>query len=647
MATVLIEVGNTGQGMSGSAASIAPAPPSPSGSKRNRRITLASEEAKAASSMMRRTKTDFVPLSPSFISASSRIPEKPETRKASLPDPADMTFGIPASSSGGPPRASPDLWHGSTGRHELSKRQLEVLRTMLQTPVSEVGSSGGGATRPDVSRGLSGSSAVSSTVTGHSGTRQAQGRASRQSISRISREGLPHSASPLTATSAIRQKGPESFPSPGESTYVTPSDSMPSPMTASLLAGAHPGLEGRLTLDQQRQASKMRKGSKVGLAGLREFLKGLKGRDSRPELSARSQSASSGVRLQSEDRPSQQVGRRASRMSISRAKGLAMASPPGMPTPGGQWNRPTNGATPSAVSGTAQDVSLSRTTTGESEYGQGVARSDVISRSASRNDSGPPVSGKDRRRPGLRGIFRGGSGNWGDLVNTGASPRTPDDTTALSAQLEKTQISSVKRTSIQSGRPGVHPNPLQSSDPVRRDSRIVSDAPTHRSEPADMVLGAPSANQMPSEHGARATAAVDLRDEGEMTVRPRKSRVLGLGWPEDAPALRASQLHGQVQGRDRNISAVSGFSLDSDNDQDQPRHSSAPAGGHTGAFNDGDQAGGGRASADSGLAVHETGMIALTPENLPVLLEYLRQCEGQLREWRKRVEALDLGDRGD
>jgi hypothetical protein len=40
-------------------------------------------------------------------------------------------------------------------------------------------------------------------------------------------------------------------------------------------------------------------------------------------------------------------------------------------------------------------------------------------------------------------------------------------------------------------------------------------------------------------------------------------------------------------------------------------------------------------------------MIALTPENLPVLLEYLRQCEGQLREWRKRVEALDLGDRGD
>lgn len=37
----------------------------------------------------------------------------------------------------------------------------------------------------------------------------------------------------------------------------------------------------------------------------------------------------------------------------------------------------------------------------------------------------------------------------------------------------------------------------------------------------------------------------------------------------------------------------------------------------------------------------EEGMIlALTPENLPVLLEYLRQCQRFLGEWKGRVEVL-------
>jgi hypothetical protein len=36
-------------------------------------------------------------------------------------------------------------------------------------------------------------------------------------------------------------------------------------------------------------------------------------------------------------------------------------------------------------------------------------------------------------------------------------------------------------------------------------------------------------------------------------------------------------------------------------------------------------------------------VVALTPENLPVLLDYLRQCQGKLGEWRLRVEGL-MGD---
>jgi hypothetical protein len=39
-------------------------------------------------------------------------------------------------------------------------------------------------------------------------------------------------------------------------------------------------------------------------------------------------------------------------------------------------------------------------------------------------------------------------------------------------------------------------------------------------------------------------------------------------------------------------------------------------------------------------------VVALTPENLPVLLEYLRQCEGKLKEWRVRAEAISGGQRG-
>ena len=56
----------------------------------------------------------------------------------------------PATSpSEGPPRASPERWRGSTGRTELSQRQLDVLRGMLTTPVKKLPVSAlAGQTRP-------------------------------------------------------------------------------------------------------------------------------------------------------------------------------------------------------------------------------------------------------------------------------------------------------------------------------------------------------------------------------------------------------------------------------------------------------------------------------------------------------------------
>jgi len=32
-------------------------------------------------------------------------------------------------------------------------------------------------------------------------------------------------------------------------------------------------------------------------------------------------------------------------------------------------------------------------------------------------------------------------------------------------------------------------------------------------------------------------------------------------------------------------------------------------------------------------------VMSVTPENLPVLLEYLKQCEERLGEWRTRVQS--------
>jgi hypothetical protein len=39
-------------------------------------------------------------------------------------------------------------------------------------------------------------------------------------------------------------------------------------------------------------------------------------------------------------------------------------------------------------------------------------------------------------------------------------------------------------------------------------------------------------------------------------------------------------------------------------------------------------------------------VIALTPENLPVLLDYVRQCEKRLQEWRVRAANLEKGGAG-
>ncbi|KAL7411815.1 hypothetical protein BDY24DRAFT_371185 [Mrakia frigida] len=122
----------------------------------------------------------------------------------------------------GPPQASPERWRASTGRSDLSRRQLEVLRTMLETPAP--------STLPSLPSGLP-----------------------------------PHSA---TATSTSRNRSYphgacSSITLPSSSDYNQPSGSFPSSRT--------------LVEDGSKsKSSSGRRVSRAGVKGIKDFLRSLR-----------------------------------------------------------------------------------------------------------------------------------------------------------------------------------------------------------------------------------------------------------------------------------------------------------------------------------------------------------------------------------
>lgn len=564
MATVLIEVGSTGQGI-GQEQSVS-YPPEAESPKRSRRITLASDEAKFASDLMRRTQS--TPLQPAYAptTSSSTIMGKAEPRKSSLPDPSDVAQSSGFLGAGGPPRASPDLWRASTGRQDLSKRQLEVLRTMLKTPVSDSSI----PQRNDPLRGMSTISTSSTSAFIAPGRQEEPSgpQAYRPSISRASTtdsqysdRSLVHFDSPRPTRTAGTPgtRGPETFPSPNDSAYIVPSQSFPSPITASTLAYGRPG--------SGLDPSKMRRGSKVGLAGLREFLRGLKGKESKKDLRA--------IRVnQVYTHGSPTPG--SPRYNPSR-EGLPLPLSPTSPTakyPFAWRHKPTPSYIELSHPLTLPTHPDSRRPSDTPSI-TGTPPTPLTSITPTKPTvAGPPVSGKERRRPGLRGIFRAGSGSWSDLVN---SSSTAD-----------------KRAS-KDGIPGP------------QYPRVGSGGSTESAPaaPRNLLRSTPSTDQFGAS-GTRSTSGpsrLSVAEEGEMTVRPRKSRIMGLGWPEEAAAAREI---------DRTVSHSSNFTEVSVGEEEVD----------------------GRGSEEGEV------QIALTPESLPVLLEYLRQCEAKLGEWKERVAEI-------
>lgn len=562
MATVLIEVGSTGQSGLRSAQS------SPT---RSRRVTLASDEAKAMGNMMRSASgrsSDLLSLTP---------------RKTSLPDPQDM-------GDSGPPRISPpDQWRASTGRQDLSKRQLEVLRTMLRTPVSD-------PARPTLEKARSRQSSAISTVSARSAQSEILHPGATATMRHASRPFPPvRTDTERSDSSQTRSRLPSD-----ESTYVVQSANYPTEGTAGF----------------SRQAK--RRSSKAGLAGLKDFLRSLRNQ--------RSTSDEKGTRTPSKLGLPNGLARNPSDTSNA-TSASRHPSPPASPTSpitdtvgrGEQVSYPTSRSTFSALGPPSQ-----------------------------RKVRNPSPTKDEARRPSIRNIFRTSSGNWSELAR---------------GDKERKEKEAGRNGGPSDGKPGTDETTDTRSPTLSATMRHVQLASTApRTAPPR-----PSSDWPGSVNDAMPDLGFSQVDEGsrDETVRPgRKSRIVGLGWPDEALPPVPGTPPGLPREREPPTSPTSpiwaGFprqgstsptktrQRDSKTVSDSPemisRASRVPPDGEDGgAYRTQEKQKQKQKRVGTGDA--EDVVVALTPENLPVLLEYLRQCEGKLKEWRVRAEAISSGQR--
>ncbi|WWC86309.1 uncharacterized protein L201_001182 [Kwoniella dendrophila CBS 6074] len=687
MAVVLIEVGSTGSDPANQ--------PSFSSPPRSRRITLASDEAKAASAAM--SKAVSAP-------GGSAIPpvQLSSWRKASLPDPEDTTS---LSMIGpGPPKAEihPEQWRASTGRQDLSKRQLEVLRTMLRTPMSSTNLTTPEKERPGMGqRTPSTLSAASSTTT--------------NSYLQVQRQGSPSPDTKYQKQSQIGRKvstrgvTPDSisFPSPNDSAHIKPSDSFPSPISAA-----------RLSQPSQKNL-KERRASKAGLAGLKEFLRSLK-KDRVPSgNSTTSGGGLSPLRIKSRFKPKNSTSPPASPTSplsphfssnnnnnnkndVFYPTQKSTFSALGTGTGTGTISRASTIDIQSSDLNVPQTPQTAPLDTFQSQFqSQSRSGSGSGSGSQSRARSGTKTSpriggiGSEQKRPSIRNIFRTSSGNWSDLVNSSPSSISTSTVTTnespspggLSKKLSAQRLgfgSSTKLTST---------SKISVSDP------IPSKIPL---SPSSKTLTGLSNDYNPSFSGFGVGSQLGsggMSNEGEMTLRPNqntaKKRVsglgLGLGWPENSASSSSGSVNSSPikssQGNTSNTSIGEMGTVYENNENGNTENTLVPSRSHsvrntkqsnspnkdrfpsnrtftsnstsTSSSNnripsnessyfshipppqdiDGNKEI--RTSEESKIEINEKDLtIALTPENLPTLLEYLRQCERMLNQWKDKIEQV-------
>lgn len=560
MAIVLVEVGSTGRDDN----SHGPI----DGSKRERRVTLATEEARIAEDAPRHVSGSITSTEMSSVPSEGGLMASGH-RNISLPETVEH---LPSLRS--PPRASPppEHWRASTGRQNLSKRQLEVLRTMLRTPVSES------------SKGVD--------MTGHQESTQ---RADYEAVNATKTKKGGNASKAITS--------------------MAPKSQNDLPIGVDLLQ------ERRAEPLNATIKSRRRHTSKVGLAGLKEFLRSLRmerstGKADEQNLSLTTiKSQAHGV----EDIAAVIRSRSSATNPSTATEGSALLEHP----------LSFRSASPTGHSCEVSHNSISvRNLQIEPSSSKQVIMPDKSrSKSSSRvrqipSTASPSVLSKstqnprlEPKRPSIRNIFRTSSGNWSELISLNSGSPAPSSTKNSSPALRKSD--SMRRTFGQVSEAKDRPERGEKVDNDSAEAKAakVGSFKGHDELSVDgrglILIGDPlPGTYIRSKPPTETSATVkQLGVEEEMTLKPsKKTRATGLGWPER-----------KAEGGDIKDFISPVFSGISNTTQ----VSSTPMMGQ-------------REDSEGNV------IVALTPDNLPTLLEYMKQCEVKLHEWKKKVQMEGL-----
>lgn len=582
MAIVLVEVGSTGRDDSSHKPIEGPI--------REKGIALATEEARIAEDTLRHVSGSSTSTDMSSVPSQGELTPSGQYN-VSLPYTAEH---LPSLRS--PPRASPPPghWRASTGRQSLSQRQLEVLRTMLRTPVSS----------------------------------------SSKGARLVGQQESSHWAGYKTAnTTKIQDECNGSI----VVTFTTPKNQNHLPNGAALVQDRY------VEPIKATTKSKRRHTNKAGLAGLKEFLRSLRmekstGKANRQNhsLTAINSQAQVGEGIPAVNGTNMMISR-SKMMSRSNMDSSTAAENPPLLEPPLLFRSVSPTGDSCEVSHNSVFASNLQTELSPAEQPPvpdkfppqpfSLVRQTPLTASPSvlpKSAQNPRI---ETKRPSIRNIFRTSSGSWGDLINPNSGCPVPLSTKNSSPTLRKR--GSMRRTLGQVS--GVKDKPKR-GEKVDNDGADAKVAVTGALKGRDEFFmdgrgfnllcdPLPGAYIQTTSSNEISTKATQLRDEEEMPLKPsKKTRAIGLGWPE-------RKAEGDI--KDFISPVFSGVSSTT-------HVSSTPM------------------THPSGLIVKELGrqddsegnvVIALTPDNLPILLEYMRQCEAKLHEWKKKVqiEGLDKG----
>ncbi|OWZ75380.1 hypothetical protein C366_06011 [Cryptococcus neoformans Tu401-1] len=574
MAIVLVEVGSTGRDDN----SHGPI----DGPKRERRVTLATEEARIAEDTPRHVSGSITSIEMSSVPSQGELTALGH-HNISFPD----TVEHPPSPRS-PPRASPppEHWRASTGRQNLSKRQLEVLRTMLRTPVSE-SSKGSGMAGQQESSQWTDYKAINATKA----QKDCNTSIEVTSTTPKSQNDLPVGTDPLQARCA-------------------------EPFNATI-------------------KSRRRHTNKVGLAGLKEFLRTLRVERSTDKANGQKFSLTA-VRPQAPAREDIEAVTGANRLSRSDINSSTATERSALLEPPLSFRSASSSGDSCEVSHNSVSARNLQT---EPSFKQPLMPDKPQSKPFSRvrqipSTASPSVLSKstqnprlEPRRPSIRNIFRTSSGNWSELISPNSGSPGPLSNKNSSPILRKS--GSMRRTLEQVSEAKNRPKRGEKMDKDSAEAKAAMMGPSKgRDEPpmdgrglisiGDPPVGTYIHSTPPTEISATVK---QLRVEEEMTLKPgKKSRATGLGWPERKAKGDINDFISPVFSGIPSITQILSTSM------------THPAALTVKELEQQDDSEG-------------NVVVALTPDNLPTLLEYMRQCEVKLHEWKEKVqmEGLDKG----